>query len=57
MLARMQEMLVRFLGVVQAAHVSFIDADQFEVRIDSGYLRLPNAHVSFIDADQFESWA
>jgi hypothetical protein len=30
MLARMQEMLVRFLGVVQAAHVSFIDAGQFE---------------------------
>jgi len=30
MLARMQQMLVRFLGVVQAAHVSFIDAGQFE---------------------------
>jgi hypothetical protein len=30
MLLRMQEMLVRFLGVVQAAHVSFIDAGQFE---------------------------
>ena len=30
MLVRMQEMLVRFLGVVQAAHVSFIDAGQFE---------------------------
>ena len=30
MLLRMQEMLVRFLGVVQAAHVSFIDAAQFE---------------------------
>ena len=30
MLARLQEMLVRFLGVVQAAHVSFIDAGQFE---------------------------
>ena len=30
MLTRMQEMLVRFLGVVQAAHVSFIDAGQFE---------------------------
>jgi hypothetical protein len=30
MLGRMQEMLVRFLGVVQAAHVSFIDAGQFE---------------------------
>jgi hypothetical protein len=30
MLARMQEMLVRFLSVVQAAHVSFIDAGQFE---------------------------
>ena len=30
MLAKMQEMLVRFLGVVQAAHVRFIDAGQFE---------------------------
>lgn len=30
MLSRMQEMLVRFLSVVQAAHVSFIDAGQFE---------------------------
>jgi hypothetical protein len=30
MLARMQEMLVRFLGVVQAAHISFLDAGQFE---------------------------
>jgi hypothetical protein len=30
MLAKMQRMLVRFLGVVQAAHVSFIDAGQFE---------------------------
>jgi hypothetical protein len=30
MLAQMQGMLVRFLGVVQAAHVSFIDAGQFE---------------------------
>jgi hypothetical protein len=30
MLTRMQEMLVRFLGVVQAAHISFIDAGQFE---------------------------
>ena len=30
MLARMQEMLVRFLAVVQAAHISFIDAGQFD---------------------------
>ena len=30
MLARMQEMLVRFLAVVQAAPISFIDAGQFD---------------------------
>lgn len=29
-LARMQQMLVRFLAVVKAAHISFIDAGQFE---------------------------
>src|ERR1043166_3011456 len=29
-LKRMQEMLVRFLGVVQAAHSTFLDAGQFE---------------------------
>lgn len=29
-LGRMQEMLVRFLAVVQAAHLSFLDAGQFE---------------------------
>lgn len=29
-LARMQQMLVRFLAVVKAAHLSFIDAGQFE---------------------------
>lgn len=30
LLARMQAMLVRFLAVVQAAHLSFLDAAQFE---------------------------
>jgi hypothetical protein len=30
MLARMQQMLVRFLAVVKVAHLSFIDAGQFE---------------------------
>ena len=30
LLRRMQEMLVRFLAVVQAAHISFLDAGQFE---------------------------
>jgi hypothetical protein len=30
LLARMQEMLLRFLGTVQAAHISFLDVGTFE---------------------------